>query len=285
MRSTSISAASTSTQPASEELPTRNREAPQLCELLERVGAGDKLAVTTTGIYVIEYEREVFYDPSHSLCRLDVAPDTDAQLEASARIDERLQKVFDEDHRAYLTVKGILWGPPAVNADDPSLPEIVAYSHRLFGGYGHQAGSRTLLVISDVLAWRRVPPDAPSLGETAQLRPVSTVPEVVAAAVPGYPGRALFGKITGTVVVMVTVMNGKVTETRIVSGDRELAPSVVENITTWHFKEQVNTTFVTTFAFNLELRETGSDKNPRIELHLPLSVNITGPLNAWYESP
>lgn len=251
----------------------------ELCELLGRLGPGDILAATTTGIYVAEAEYQLLYDPRHLLCPLDVAPYTEVTLETSAP-DKYLHKLLVEDHRAYVTVRGILWAPPTVKGDDPSIPEKFAPPLRMSSRYG-VGMSRTMFIITDVLSSSRVPFGLPSLAEMEEGRPVSAVPMVLTAAVPGYPANALTRNIAGTVVVAVTVEKGKVAETRMVSGDRMLATSVLENIRTWQFKEDVDATFVTTFVFTLELRATGSDKNPRVELHLPLSVKITGPQEAW----
>jgi hypothetical protein len=264
--------------------PPARQRAPEgsLCELLERVGRGDRLPGTVSGIYQTGYEGNFLYDPNHPLCRLDVAPTTEARFGPSARLDEGLEKAFKEDHRAYVTVRGVLWGPPAVKAaDDSSLPEIMVVAGRVLDRYGHLGASRTFFVVSDILRWRRVPPEAPWPGQLLKPRPVSAIPEVVAAAVPGYPRSALFTQTQGSVLVEVTVKKGKVAQTRVISGDQLLAPSVVDNIKTWRFKEDADATFSTTYSFMLELRETGSDKNPRIELRLPLSVKITAPRDAW----
>ena len=198
-------------------------------------------------------------------------------FDKAAKVDERLWKVLERDYQAYVTLRGVLWGPSAVGPDDLSIPAWVAYARRIPDRYGHIHGWRTQFIVTEVLDWKPVTGEAPP----GKPRPVSPIPEVIAAAVPSYPTRAHRGGITGTVVVDVTVKQGKVTATKVVSGDRMLAPDVVENIQTLRFKDEVDATFVTTYVFMLELRETGSDQNPRIELHLPVSVKITAPLDAW----
>jgi hypothetical protein len=249
-----------------------------LCDLLERVRPGDKLAATLTGILSVQFELQMLYDPNQPLCRLDVEPNTWVEFDKTAKIDDKLEKLLKRDYHAYVTLRGVLWGPGVVRPDDPSIPAWVAYARRIGDRrYGHLSGWRTQFVVSEVLDWKpvtdKVPPRKP--------RPVSSIPDVVAAAAPSYPRSALQGGITGTVVVDVTVKKGKVTATRVDSGDRMLAPSVVENIKTWSFRDDVEATFTTAFSFLLELRETGADRNPRIELHLPLSAKITAPLDAW----
>jgi hypothetical protein len=155
----------------------------------------------------------------------------------------------------------------------------VAYARRIAGCYGHLCNSRTEFVVNKLLQWRRVPRDVPDVVDLPS-PPKNIVPEVVAAAVPLYPRKALRAHITGTVLVDVEVRKGKVTHTEVTSAvDRELDPYVIENIATWKFKDDVDTTFKTTYSFMLELRKIGSDQNPRIELHLPLSVKITAPLS------
>jgi Gram-negative bacterial TonB protein C-terminal len=249
-----------------------------LCDLLEHVRNGDKVAATVSGILAVQFELELLYDPSQPLCSLDVAPNTWVEFDKAVRIDDRLERLLRRDYQAYVTLRGVLWGPGAVGPDDPTIPAWVAYARRTGNRrYGHLHGWRTKFVVSEVLDWRpvtdKVPPSKP--------RPVSSIPTVIAAAVPSYPRWALAGSITGTVVVDVTVKKGNVTETKVVSGDRLLAPAVVENIQTWRFRDDVDATFSTTFSFALELRETGADRNPRIELHLPLSMKIIGPSDGW----
>lgn len=95
------------------------------------------------------------------------------------------------------------------------------------------------------------------------------------ADVPMYPPLGRTAHITGTVQVLVTVKDGKVTNTEVKSGSPILARAALENIQTWRFYYLVNTTFTTKFVYQLETIKHLDPQNPKVELQLPLLVKIT----------
>lgn len=253
-----------------------------LCDALARIGPGEKLEVTVSGVYEESFEVAVLYDPDQRRCEYDVQPSTYVDFSERSTIDESLRRVLKTAHRAQVTFQGTLWGPPPVPEDNPEESSWVAGVRRVINrrGYGHLHWSRTKLEVEKVVDWRKVPPEASNWGTGAKVRPISPIPVVASAAVPRYPPDGLVAGLAGEVIVEVGVKDGRVVETRVQSGDRLLVPAVLENIATWTFKADVNTAFTTTFKFELELRKTGADPNLRIELNLPTSAKIVAPLRA-----
>lgn len=250
---------------------------PSLCDLLANASPGDRIDVTVSGIYLAS---SVFYNPSEGLCRLDVAGDTTVEFAESAYIDPELEAILNEDGRAFVTVQGVLWGPPPIKEDDPSLPVMVAYSHRIAGRrYGDLGMFRTKLVVERVLEFGPVPPHVPSIGESAIPQPESMFPVLSAAEVPQYPSAAQLVGISGSVVVEVTVRAGEVVETGVLSGDRILADAVLKNIETWRFIPTAEGRFFTRFIFELEPRRSGGDKNTWLDLRLPSFARVNAPMN------
>jgi hypothetical protein len=260
---------------------TDHHDAAKLCDLLEGVAPGEKIPATVSGIYRSGFGLETLYDPDRPLCRLDVQPYTALEFAKAMQGQTPLARIVQSDGKAFVTLKGVLWGPGIVGPDDPSVLPAVAYFRRVENRrYGWNGSSRTKFVVEEVVACSAVPEGLPR-AELTSIRPRSPIPEVLQAALLRYPQAALAVGITGEVVVQVTVERGRVKQAEVKRGDRILALDTVANIKTWIFKDDVNTTFTTTLTYAVELREVGSDTNPRVELHLPLSAKIIGPLNAW----
>ena len=95
------------------------------------------------------------------------------------------------------------------------------------------------------------------------------------ADVPMYPLIARTARIVGTVKVQVTVRDGNVVSTRLVSGHPILARATVENIQTWRFHPLVNATFTTKFIYRIDTKKSLDPQNPKVELQLPSLVKIT----------
>src|ERR1700739_2640522 len=96
-------------------------------------------------------------------------------------------------------------------------------------------------------------------------------PFLVHGDLPSYPGMAKTARISGTVRVRVTVVNGDVVGTEVVSGHPILTSAATENIKTWKFDKTVSTSFATTFIYQLEMEneETTHPSNPKLEFELP----------------
>jgi hypothetical protein len=98
---------------------------------------------------------------------------------------------------------------------------------------------------------------------------------VVRGDLPLYPRLAWTARVGGSVRVQVTVKDGEVAATEVISGHPLLAPATTGNIQTWKFDKKTNATFTTTFTYQLEKEETAEASNPKIELELPTLVKIT----------
>lgn len=95
------------------------------------------------------------------------------------------------------------------------------------------------------------------------------------ADVPLYPPVAKAARISGTVRVEITVKNGAVTNTDVkFSAHPMLVKATLDNIKTFQFVPDANGTFVTTYTYVLEKKETRFPENPRIEMQLPQFVRI-----------
>ena len=98
------------------------------------------------------------------------------------------------------------------------------------------------------------------------------------AEVPTYPGLGLAAGMTGTVRVQVTVRKGTVSGTIVLAstGFAAFVPSTLANIKTWEFEDAIDTTFVTTFTYEMTDMVTEELQNPRVELDLPYHVRLIG---------
>src|SRR5713101_6264150 len=76
---------------------------------------------------------------------------------------------------------------------------------------------------------------------------------VTRAEVPNYPIVALTAGLVSTVRVAVTVKNGTVSDLTVLTltGSEGFAQSTLTNIRTWKFAGGVDTTFVTTFTYEM----------------------------------
>lgn len=254
-----------------------------LCDALASIGDGERRIVTITGVYIVGPEHQIFYDPNELTCRRDVQPETWVEFANDAVSNElneimRDRRPFEETRRAQVTFTGELHGPGAVRPDDPSLSPLIAFANRIRDRrYGHLNGFRTKFVVKDVTNVRSVPASSPWPAR----RPTREVTVVERAEVPRYPEMAWNAGISGDVVLQVTVTGGEVSNVIVTSGDRMLAPEAVQNVKTWKFTPSTTSTFVSTFSFNLEMRDTAASKAPRIELELPGRVRITAARNGW----
>jgi TonB family protein len=257
----------------------------RLCDVLANIRAGEGRKVTISGIYVVGPEYQIFYDPKEPTCRADVQPETWVEIGSGVASDEltRLMKLPEgsrASRRAYVTFTGELYGPGAAAGDDLSFSPFLAFANRTRNRrYGHLNGFRTKLVVSAVSGVKSVPKsvawDQPSGHSTL------STPIVEHAEVPRYPEMAWNVGITGNVILDVTVSGGQVSNAEVKSGDRMLSSEAVRNVKTWRFAPDTNTTFTTTFTYDVEHRLTGTSRAPRIELQLPSAVHIIAASNDW----
>jgi len=99
------------------------------------------------------------------------------------------------------------------------------------------------------------------------------------AEVPRYPDLALQAGMVATIQVTVTVKKGSVTDATVFTATpsgRFFQQFTLANIRTWEFDGGVDTSFVTTFSYELSGTVTGELENPRVELQLPFHVRVVG---------
>jgi TonB family protein len=230
------------------------------------------------GLLSAGYEVSALYDPSTPLCAMDVQPFTYPEFPEG--IPKALDKLLESRGRAYVVVRGTLWGPAPALDEDASQHPVVDYARRVArSGYGHGSWLRTKIVVDEVVAVRPVPRDVPPIGDLL-LRPAGP-PALSSAALPSYPVAARQAGVVGDVVVEATVKGGRVVDVAVVSGDRMLTAGVLQNVRTWTFAADVDGKLTSTFSFSLELRQTGAGRGDRLELDLPRSAKIIGAKDLW----
>jgi len=178
---------------------------------------------------------------------------------------EMLRSMLDTAGKAKVVFEGEFYGP---GVPDPKLPEAIKKSYQ--PGWGHLGAFRTKLVVHAIQSVEPVPADHPASADLSQ-----QVPILQESALPIYPPIGRAARITGKVVVAVTVSGGKVTGTEVKSGPRLLEGCTVSNLQTWRFTSDVNGTFPVTFTYAISGDETDNPTNPRVEMLPSLDVNIT----------
>jgi TonB family protein len=122
----------------------------------------------------------------------------------------------------------------------------------------------------------------PAFGQTGSSGTVLAAPILQGAALPMYPPIARAAHITGQVIVRVTVKNGKVAKTDILSksgvasGQRYLETPTVENLKTWRFAADVTGAFTVTYTYEISGEPTDDPTNARVEMLPSLEVKVTG---------
>lgn len=260
---------------------TSSEEVLYLCQALAEAKPGERVPVRLRGVVGVGFEFQVFFDPDQPQCEWDVQPSTWIEFPASLASRDELFDLLEDSGNAYVEIRGELYGPPPLGADDPSMNPVASYANRIAGRrYGHMGHFRTELVVEEILDARPVRRDVAARVVTFR-RPSSEELLVESAEVPHYPERARRAGISGEVVVRVAIEGGEVVSTELISGDRLLAMGAEADIKTWKFAGHLHATFTTTFVYRLELRPTGAHEGSRVELQLPRLVRITAPRYAW----
>ncbi len=119
----------------------------------------------------------------------------------------------------------------------------------------------------------------PAFGQTTA--PAEAPPILQGAALPMYPPIAKAAHITGKVIVRVTVKDGLVVKTDVLSkpdvrsGQRFLESPTVENLKTWRFAAAVTGEYTVTYTYEISGEESEQPTNARVEMLPSLDVKIT----------
>lgn len=219
-----------------------------LCDLLANASGYNGKSVTVKATYASGEEYAILKDdscqPAPDKTKLVLATFS-SKYQFKSALDKKLHKLVKKNQQAEVTVVGIFTDP----------------GHNI----GHQGCCRYKLEVHQLLDVEEATPQA------AQALPV-----VTHADIPTYPPIAKTARISGKVQVQVTVKDGTVTETKLLSSTTLLlVTATMDNIKTWRFAGTTSSTFSTTFVYEIEKGETSEPVNPTIELHLPTLVKIT----------
>jgi hypothetical protein len=231
-----------------------------LCDLQRTAKQGEQRSVQVGGIYVSGFEGSVLTDAT--------CPDQSTWVEfnlESTTNKEQLRSMLDTAGKADVVFVGEFYGP---GVPSPNLPDAIRKSYQ--PGWGHLGAFRTKLVVRAIQSVKPVPADHPGSADLS-----SQLPILREAALPVYPSIGRAARITGKVVVEVTISGGKVTATEVKSGPRLLTGGTVANLRTWQFASEVNSKFTVTYTYAMSTEETDSPTNPTVEMLPSLDVRIT----------
>lgn len=119
----------------------------------------------------------------------------------------------------------------------------------------------------------------PAFGQTTL--PAAAPPILQGATLPMYPPIAKAAHVTGKVVVRVTIKDGLIVQTEVLSkpavasGGRLLESPTLENLKTWRFAADVTGTFTVTYTYEISGTETEEPTNAKVEMLPSLDVKIT----------
>ena len=117
-----------------------------------------------------------------------------------------------------------------------------------------------------------------STGTARDIQTDADLPRLMVAEVPFYPSLAWAAKITGRVVVRITVEQATVKDAVIVSSPSPaLSEPTIANIKTWRFAsgDMRQGSFVSTFEYVIEGKETVEPETPKVQIELPRYVKVT----------
>jgi hypothetical protein len=120
-----------------------------------------------------------------------------------------------------------------------------------------------------------------ALGQAVPNTATPAVPILQGAALPMYPPIAKAAHVTGKVIVRITVKDGLIVQTDVLSkpavssGGRLLESPTVENLKTWHFAADVTGAFTVTYTYEISDTETEEPTNAKVEMLPSLDVKIT----------
>jgi hypothetical protein len=132
-----------------------------LCVLQEKVTEGNRATVRVSGVFSEGLEVGTLEDAA---CPAEVTW-VELALENSTN-KEKLRRLLDRSHRAYLVVEGEFYGPPL---PDPKLAEAIRKTYH--PGWGHLAAFKTKLVVHAIRDVKVVPTDQSNGASSPAPRP------------------------------------------------------------------------------------------------------------------
>lgn len=263
-----------------------------LCDLQTKVARGEHERVRVEGVFLpgMEGQYLVAANCSRSSTSIEFDLTTHRNLKTlwrMARNPHQGKNVHGDGQPVLVVFEGEFYGPPV---PDPKLPPAILKNYHP----GWDSNSMTKLDVSAIESVKPVPADNPcappksgpndwpcfqhdpvGISKPAGVDVDQQAPILQEAALPVYPPIGRAARITGKVVVAVTVSGGKVTGTEVKSGPRLLFGATVANLQTWRFGSDVNGTFPVTYSYAISGDETDNPTNPRVEMLPSLDVNIT----------
>lgn len=120
----------------------------------------------------------------------------------------------------------------------------------------------------------------PAFGQSTTRAIVSPIPILRAAALPTFPPIALAARISGKVVVHITVRNGQVVQADLPPAQnpprvRFLEVPTVKNVKTWRFDATVNTRFTVKYTYKIAGKPTKNPTNAKVAILPSLNVIVT----------
>ena len=243
-----------------------------LCRALETIKPGDQQPIIVSGVLSHGY----LYSPDEPVCSVSVQPTTCVEFPTSVGVDQKLEQLLKVDRRAFVRIRGALYGPLPEGESAQREPPAVRVTTKRQNRYCRQGLFRTKLVVEELLEVGAVPDSVPWNAVIGKPKSTRCDLTVIQSVMPNYPPLAVSLGVSGTVTVAVTVHAGSVSSAVPVTGDPALIEGTLANIRSWKFGENVNCEFSTFFIYKLESRFSGSDKGPVVEARLPWMVRVTG---------
>lgn len=243
-----------------------------LCDALDAIQPFETKQVVVRGIIGQGPESTVIYDPA---CPRNVQPVAAIEIGPNTTGWPKLQKILNKQD-ASVVVEGVLHGPRCVRYRQGMPPEQFAEWMSPCARYSMNS-FRLMLFVTRVISV-----ESTNLVHVPFWQPSTRAfPMVEGGEMPRYPPAARVLEIAGTVEAEVTVERGEGRDIKILSGDPMLAAETLRVLKTWKFDRSVDTTFRTTFTFELKEREIADNQNARVYMELPSQVRIVATVNKW----
>lgn len=245
-----------------------------LCQKLAEIRPGQIIPIEAAGLYF----NGMVWDPLTPECEFDVQPTVFAEFSPAIEDLPIAKKVAERRMPTMIAFRGQLHGPPQLRPDDIDASPMIAYLERVADrGYGPRK-LRVKLILSDILGERE---DYPKYPETKAVTRDPAPSLIRQMSLPKYQYQAWFAGLEGEVEIEVDLGEGKVKDSRLVSGDRLLALTAFDHLKTWQVDPDRTDTLSVTYSYNLELRRSGEQREPRIIMNLPNRIEIWALRHGW----